>query len=214
MSETRMLNGKDHISLLAKCNDDTYVARTAKHILERHEKANNALAKMGISARYELYYDDKGHTYTLALNRETEEKNIRFEKITDAYLRSIGSICADYWAMGETSEDEHDDVYLLYTKEYATKINDFLLVGAVAADEIKRIEFENKNANKTLEKLGIQIRLKCACSRFVGRFAIWAEHTDTKRVVKSEEYSIEDMAVGMREMLRCVYWDNVDEGTF
>ena len=56
--------------------------------------------------------------------------------------------------------------------------------------------------------------MKCACSRFVGRFAIWAEHTDTKRVVKSEEYSIENMAVGMREMLRRVYWDNVDKGTF
>ena len=57
MSETRMLNGKDHISLLAKCNIDTYVTRTAKHILERHEKANNALVKMGISARYELYHN-------------------------------------------------------------------------------------------------------------------------------------------------------------
>lgn len=214
MSERKILNGKDHISLLAKRNGSTYMAKMAKRIIERHEKANNALAKMGISARYELYYDDETHTYTLYLNGEAEEENIQFEKITDAYLRSIGSVCADYWAMGETDEEERDGDYYLCTKECAAEINDYLRMGKVDADGIKRIKFENKNANKTLEKLGIPVRLICGSSPFIGRFAIWVKNIDNKKIVKSEEYNLEDMAVGMREVLRNVYWDNVDEGTF
>ena len=212
MSETKMLNGKDHISLLAKCNDGTYVAKTAKRILARHEKANNALAKMGISARYELYYKNETRIYALYLNGEVEEDNIRFEEITDAYLRSIGSVCADYWAMGETDEERRDGDYYLRTEEYASAIDDLLRTSEVGNCTIKSVKFENMNANKTLDKLGIPVRLICA--RGIGHFAVWVENTHTKEIIKAEEYDLEKMAVGMREVLRSVYWDNVDNGTF